>query len=199
MRHSTAALIAITLLAAACGDTTTTEAPAPDVTIQRPTTSAITTPTTQAPTQTTTAPATQTTESVPESIPIEPVECPEGTHAVDGACQPDTNQTPTSEAATPEYIATQEQCETAGGTWDDPNSECLPPDTAETPENDTLETDDDGTDEEPIAAQEQCETAGGTWDDPNSECLPPDTAETPEDDALETEDEETDGTDTTNH
>ena len=135
MRHSTAALIAITLLAAACGNTTTMEAPAPDVTIQRPTTSAITTPTTQAPTQTTTAPDTQTTESEPESIPIEPVECPEGTHAVDGACQPDTNQTPTSEAATPEYTATQEQCETSGGTWDDPNSECLPPDTADTPED----------------------------------------------------------------
>ena len=50
----------------------------------------------------------------------------------------DTSDAGTDEAIVPdETVAAQEQCETSGGTWDDLNSECLPPDTAETPEDET--------------------------------------------------------------
>ena len=90
MKQWKTVLVALSLLAVGCGgDTTvTSEAPAPEVAIERPTA------TTETPPPTSSVEETEPVASEAESAETGPVECPEGTHVVLGECRSAPEEAP---------------------------------------------------------------------------------------------------------
>ena len=157
MRHWKTVLAALVMLAAACGgDTATTETTASEVAIERPTVNTETPPTTASQEET------ETVVSEPEGTATQPVECPEGTVAVEGGCLHVPDETPSGEDVTTEDADAQGECETSGGVWDADTSTCAQTEMEETPEG---ESDGDEVPEplgevveEPVSTEEPTET-----------------------------------------
>ena len=139
MKQWKTVLVALSLLAVGCGgDTTvTSEAPAPEVAIERPTA------TTETPPPTSSVEETEPVASEAESAETGPVECPEGTHVVLGECRSAPEEAPAGEDVTTEDTDAQGECEATGGVWDVDTSTCTQTNPEETPEDETLDAETD--------------------------------------------------------